>query len=419
MEYLRRLGRVIPTLLLSFVLALVVWISSTAQTDPTVTQTYPQPFDIQVVGQDSGLVLVNITPRQASLEISAPRSVWQNINSDQGLITVVADVSGLGAGTHRVRIQPEINPGARPLNVLSVSPSTVNVTLEKLATRTLPIHLVTTGEPAIGFQAETPTLSARTVTISGPASEVEKVQEVRATLDINQSHENINRSVTLQALDSNDAEVTNVSLSPEKIDLLQPITQRYGFRTVSVKVVVQGQIASGYRLTNISVFPLAVTVFSANPATVNNLPGFVETQPVTLDGIKNDIDSRVPLNLPNGVSVVGDQNVLVQVGVAAIESNLTLSNLAIEGRGLSANLNAQFSPTTVDVILSGALPLLDSLSASEVQVVVDLSGKEQGTFQVTPSVELNTTELRVVSVIPGTIEVTIGPAPTPTPTARP
>ena len=62
-----------------------------------------------------------------------------------------------------------------------------------------------------------------------------------------------------------------------------------------VKVASTGQVASGYRLTNISVFPPTVTVFSTNPSLVDRLPGFVETSPLDLTGVKDDIDIRLPL----------------------------------------------------------------------------------------------------------------------------
>ena len=247
-----------------------------------------------------------------------------------------------------------------------------------------------------------------------------RVQEVRATLDLVQAHESIERSLPLEALDSADAPVEGVSLTPDIVDVRLPITQRFGFRTVSVKVVVTGQVASGYRVTNISVFPPAVTVSSANPQIVNSLPGFIETAPVNLDGLKNAIDINVALKPPEGVKVEGDQTVLVQVGIAAIESNLTLRNMPVETVGLPPNLAAHYAPQSVDIILTGPLPILDSLNASQVHVIVDLTGDTPGTYQVNPTVKIDkTNELQVVSIQPGTLEAVVVPAPSPTPTRKP
>jgi len=91
----------------------------------------------------------------------------------------------------------------------------------------------------------------------------------------------------------------------------------------------------------------------------------------------------------------------------------------VEVVGLEPGQAARISPETVDVILSGPLPLLDSLSKDDVSVIVEMDGEELGTYQRTPRVELRIPELRVESILPGTVEVTIIRAPTPSPTPRP
>jgi YbbR domain-containing protein len=187
---------------------------------------------------------------------------------------------------------------------------------------------------------------------------------------------------------------------------------------------VNGQIANGYRLTNMSVFPPVVTVFSADPQLVNNLPGFIETAPLDLRDAKNDLDVHLKLNLPQGVTVVGDQTVEVVVGIAAIEGSLTLSNKPIEIIGLTEGLTARTSPETIDVILSGPLPELDALVANDVKVVIDLTGENVGTYQRSPRVDINNPDLKVESILPSSVEVVVSlipgqPAPTVTPKITP
>jgi len=305
------------------------------------------------------------------------------------------------------------------MQVVSNSPAAIVVTLEPLQTQTFAIELVQRGEPAVGFVAETPVLNTETATISGAQSNVERVAKVRAVFDTGEVRENVSRAVPLQAVDVGGQAVENVTISPEMVTVEQSVTNRGGYRNVVVKVATTGLIASGYRLTNISVSPPAVTIFSSNPQIVNDLPGYVETASLDLTGARDDLDVDLPLELPPGVSVVGDQTVAVQVGIAAIESSLTLSAMRVEVVGLEPGQAARISPETVDVILSGPLPLLDSLSKDDVSVIVEMDGEELGTYQRTPRVELRIPELRVESILPGTVEVTIIRAPTPSPTPRP
>jgi YbbR domain-containing protein len=189
-----------------------------------------------------------------------------------------------------------------------------------------------------------------------------------------------------------------VTIEPSQIRVTQNITQLGGYRNVVVKVITMGQVAGGYRVTNISVFPPAVTLFSDDPGLVDEVPGYVETFPLDLTGVKDDMDLFLSLNLPPGVSVVGDQDVEVQVGIAAIEGSITLENMPVTVIGLSPGLKAEISPQQVDVILSGPLPALDSLRASDVQIIVNVDGLVEGVYQRIPQIDINE-DIRVQSVL--------------------
>ena len=130
--------------------------------------------------------------------------------------------------------------------------------------------------------------------------------------------------------------------------------------------------------------------------------------------------TRLALALQEGISVVGDQSVLVEVAIDAIQGSLTLSEQPIEVIGLGEGLGAEVSPSTVDVILSGPLPLLEKLSVQDVRVIIEATGLTAGTYQLTPKVEILTAEITVETILPATVQVTIGtatatPSPTPTP----
>ncbi len=413
----RSLMKFLPSLVLAIVLAVAVWISAVTAADPIVPRQYDRVVRIDVVGLDPNLVLTSPVPEVNNIKLSAPQSIWNAMQTETDPVSAVADLSGLGAGTHEVPVQ--IHVRMRPMQVVSSAPESINVTLEPLETRSFTIELLQRGEPAVGFLAEAPQLSTDSVAVSGPQSQVQRVVRVRAVLDLAEVRENISRTLTLQAVDVGGQPVDNITLSPETITVTQTVTNRGGYRNVVVKVATSGQIANGYRLTTISVSPPAVTIFSTNPQIINDLPGYVETASLDLTGARDDLDVNLPLELPPGVSVVGEQTVSVQVGIAAIESSLTLSAMRVEVIGLEPGQAAEISPETVDVILSGPLPLLDTLTKEDVRVIVEMEGEGLGTYQRTPRVELQLPELRVESVIPGTVEVTIIRGPQPSPTPRP
>ncbi|OJX44779.1 MAG: hypothetical protein BGO78_07170 [Chloroflexi bacterium 44-23] len=410
----RKFTKVIPSLLTAIFLAITVWIIAVTASDPTEDRVYPRSIAVEVIGLDTKLVMVNDMPNNIAVTLNAPQSVWSELLRQQSPVRAVIDLSGLGAGEHTVDLQIQVS--ARPVQVVSYSPKTIDVVLESFASRSVPINLIRKGDPAVGYQAKPPVLSVTNATVSGPISQVNSVKEVRATLDITQAYTNISRSLDLKALDENERVVTDVTITPAQVTVEQEITQRYGYRNVIVSVQVEGKVAEGYRMTNISVFPLAVTVFSANPSIVNDLPGYVQTEPLQLNGLKDDVDVSLQLDLPEGVSVVGDKTtVLVRVSIAAVQSSLPVANIPIEVIGLAPDLKAVLSPEMVTLILSGPLPELDRIQAGDIRVTLDLTDYKIGTYQLEPVVELMLGETVVTSVQPALIDVQIIKAPPATP----
>jgi YbbR domain-containing protein len=403
------------TFLLALFLAVLVWISAVSAADPIVKNTF-QPVPINVIGLSSDMLLIENKPTQARLTISAPTSKWNQLNNDPSLVKTWIDLTGLEAGQYTVPVHWKID--VSPARFFQIDPETVQVTLDSLATEKFPVELEVNGDPPLGYRRGIPTVNPDTVTVSGPEAQVSKIAQVRATLDISGQRDTKESILPVEAVSSTGDVINNVTITPKTVKVTFPISLEGGYKNVVVKAVTEGQVAPGYRLTNISVTPPNVTVFSTDPVLVNNIPGFVETKPLNLDGLKEDTDFHLGLNLPKGVTLVGEQSVLVQVGVAPIEGSLTIS-LPVETLGLPPNLAAVISPATVDVIVNGPLPVLDTLTADSFRVVVDLTSLAEGVYQIQPVIDLVPDQINVVSILPETVEVTIEPAPTPTPSPTP
>ncbi|NPA30930.1 MAG: hypothetical protein GXO37_02915 [Chloroflexi bacterium] len=400
-------------------LAVLIWIWAELESDPNETRTYPQPIPLEVRGQAEDLIVVNTLPSGVILTLRAPRSVWEERLQPEQLEAWI-DLSGLDVGSHTVPVQVAVH--ARPVQVVDYRPREVTVVLSRLIQRTLPVYVEVVGEPAVGYEARRPQSWPPEVTITGPEEKVNQVQRVVARINIQGVRETVRQQVRLQALDEQGLVVSGVQLSPPSVLVTVPVERLGGFRDVVVRVVLEGQPAPGYRITNVAVHPPVVTVFAQDPTLVQNL-SFVETEPILLDQATEPLERLVPLRLPEGVSVVGDDRVRVEIQIEPLETSLTL-NLPVEVVGLAPGLQASIAPETVDVLLAGPVPVLENLDPrGSVRVVVDLKGRDVGTYTLEPQVEVLLDDVRVVSVLPVTVEVTIEPrspvTPTPTATASP
>ncbi|KAA0273361.1 MAG: hypothetical protein EDM79_10010 [Chloroflexi bacterium] len=407
------------TFLWAFALAVAVWISSVTSADPNQMRALEAPVPIEIIGQPANLVFSESIPKEVEVSLRAPASVWKIIEADPQVVRAILDISSLSSGEHSLDLQIQVD--ARPVQIVSVTPKTISFILEPLITKPMDLDVRISGEVAIGYQVGEISLEPVSVIVSGAQSRVQEVTRARVSVDLNRIRENFDQFIKVEALDERGQPVSGVTVSPESVHVVLPVTQQGGYRDVAVKVTTLGRVASGYRLTDISVSPPVVTIYSEDPALVNSLPGVLETQPLDLQNAQDDITTRLKLSLPAGISVIGEQTVLVQAGVSPIESSVTLSGQRIEIIGLDSDLNVQISPTSVDIILSGPLPILDTLTRQSVRVTVDLTGLGEGTYQLAPVVEVLVSNIAAESILPNTIEISLTPldASTPTPTPKP
>jgi len=272
--------------------------------------------------------------------------------------------------------------------------------------------------PPLGYIDRAPAVTPSTAKVSGPASMIDQVSELVAEVYLGGAREVVERSVYLSARSEEGHAVGWVDIDPPEAEVRVPIEQRLGYKEISVRPIVEGEVASGYRISSVSVEPSNTTIFGS-PLVIEGIPGSLETSAIDVNEAITDVAERVTLTLPQGVTVLGEQSFLVTVSVMAIESSLTVQRELII-QGLQPDLNATPSPEVVDVILSGPVPKLDVLRPEDVQVILNLYDLQRGTHKITPEVVVPE-GLKVESILPDTIEVemNIGASLVPTNTPEP
>jgi YbbR domain-containing protein len=409
---MRWLATNIRTFLLAFILGVSVWLSAVTGADPDEVGPFPNPVPLEVIGQDPSLVLTSAIPSTVEVTLRAPHSVWEQLTAQENSVTSTLDISGLSAGEHTQTVQVQI--GARPVQIVLQTPETVTFTLEPLKTQTLTVDLTMTGQPAVGFQAGDPIVEPTLIAISGPESIVNQAARARVVVNLDGTRETIDAAFDIQVLDDKNTVLNGITINPESAQVTIPLSPQSGYRDLAVRVLIQGQVAGGYRLENISVFPPVITVFAPDPELVNALPAVVDTQPLDIQNAKANISTRLALTLPETITIVGTKTVEVEVDITPIQTSLTL-NLPINVIGLPDGFDEDLSPEFVDVIISGPVPVLDALAPQDIRVTVDVTGLDLGTHQLEPQVEVFVEDVLEGSILPSTVEVVLSVRPTPTP----
>jgi YbbR domain-containing protein len=406
---LQMLLNLLPSILISLMMAITVWIVAISEKDPAVERRFTNQINVEVVGLSSGLVMTNSIPETINVTLRAPESVWQKITNDRITGKAIIDVTGYGQGDYNVPIQLAID--VSPIQVVSFTPSTTRIILEEYATREFEVRVTEVGDIATAFMSEPPVVDPPSVIVGGSVSILDQVDFLRVILDHSNKTEPISTDLNVAAIGKTGTAINaGLTYTPSVVNVKQNIQLRGGYRVVVVKVVTTGSVPEGYRVSKISVDPSVVTIYSSDPELLSSIPSYMETDPLDLTEFSGDVSVKLGLQLPDGVQLVGDQSVKVEIEIRAIEDARTYSDIPVYIVGLDDSLETTISPGTVDIYVSGPQPILNLVITNEIYAVIDLHGYTAGHYQVSPSVKLGTAEgLKIQSIIPDTIDLAIRP----------
>ena len=400
------------TLLLSMLLAFVVWFIAIEQENPMIRQEYEEPILIEVRNMGDGLQsLQNLTNRTTMLTLRAPQRSLDSQQADD--FSAVIDLAGLPAGSHEVEVEvTSLNPD---VEIIAHEPRQLRVQLELVITRLVPVEVEVMDSPAIGYDWQEPLAEPREVEISGPETQVTQVRSVVAAVFLRNAKSQVEQVRPLSARNAQNLEVERVEVEPSTARIVVPVVQPPGRKEVVVRADVKGLPSPNYRLTGVNVEPQTV-VLIGSPSALKEVPGYVETTTLLIEGAIDDVRERLPLILPENVSTLEDF-VFVTVGVAPLESSLKVTRRPVV-QGAGDDMRITVSLEEVEVIVSGPLPRLELLGPEEVRVLLDLTGLLPGSHLVQPTVVVPEGIVKE-GVIPEAIEVLIESLITPTATSTP
>ena len=386
---------------MALALAVMVWMAATIQETPFAEGYLPETVPVEVVNRGEGMIIVGGLDQEVRVRIRTPETVWQDLRASS--FSAYVDLAGLDVDLHDVPVRVE--PASSAVRILGVSPSALTIRLDTQSEETIRVSVSIYGDPPLGYGIGTIQVEPSSVRVSGPLSRVDQVAILTADVHLSGEKETFERTATLTPRDEVGNALDGVELEQRSTRVTVPIEQQVGYRELSIKTIIEGDPAPGYWISSISADPSTVTVFG-DPEAVNEIPGFLETYPVNVDGERDSVSQQVAIVFPEGVSSLEDV-VTVQ---ALIEISPVLSGQTVQltpvVEGLGRGLDASFSPDTVEVILSGPLSELEALQAGDVVVVLDLSDYGPGTHFVPLTVE-RPESLEVQAVLPDQVEVVI------------
>lgn len=158
--------------LMSLVFALMLWFFIMGERRLEVN--YRVPLEFQNLPRE--LMVANEIPSMVDVRISGPRTLLMKVSPND--ISITVDMTGLRPGlTSFRRLEERLNLPSG-LRVTRLSPSFVDVRLERIQQKTVPVTIALSGEPMSGFVVGSIRAIPDHVTIEGAETELKNVTDV-------------------------------------------------------------------------------------------------------------------------------------------------------------------------------------------------------------------------------------------------
>ena len=352
-------------IILSVVISLTIWISINmgdfAETSYSVSNI-PITIDLPDTASSQGLKVFNNDELKGTVTVSGNRSIIGNLTSDDIEIVPEQTDNLTSAGSYTLSLVAKKKSSSLNYTIESVSPSTVYIKLDRNRNVTKKI------EQNISYTIPkdyygTVLLDNESVTISGPETEIKKIDKVVIEGDVK---EELKSSVT------NEYDVKSLAISPSKVKATVSVLQK---KDVNVELsTVNGP--SGIDLTKYcKIEPNSISL-GADSSNIENITK-VNIEPIDFSTLRNkDYKINKNLDIPNKcVDINSVNSVVVNMDLSSMEKKtITLTDFDI--KGLDKKYSANVTTQSVEVTLYGTKSALKNIDENDIDAVIDFTGTE-------------------------------------------
>ncbi|MFD1179149.1 YbbR-like domain-containing protein [Paenibacillus puldeungensis] len=373
-------------LVISIMLWAMVHLDSGSPVSPTtvVNNKVIDNVKIQVTGfDDKKYVLYDLEPSTVRLEVKGKRT---DITTDFSDYKVKLNLENVGPGTFTLPLTHELPPGVQ---LVSMDPSIVKVTIEAKETKKVPVTIVTKGEPADGLLLGTPIISGDSdVEVTLPESELNDLDKVQGTIDVTGLKDSIKgKAVKLVAYDKQGQVMQNAEISPSSVDVEVPINKMY--KNVPIELHQTGRLPAGYVLAGIETDVEGVALYGTKGA-LDGITAF----PLTVDLGRFDGSEEtkysVDLTPPDGFEKIEPSSVTITLKVKP-GGQKQVDNIPITLEHENPLYDVKFlrpSDRMISLTVLGAEDALSRVGPDQIKVTADISHLGVGVHTVPVTVKL-------------------------------
>ncbi len=311
--------------------------------------------------------------------VSAGQQYHKNITADS--VRVVADLSGVSAkGMYEIKLQ--VSTSSFNAAVKKVSTATVQVKVDDLVQRTIPVRSILEGEPAEGYYVPEPLLSEQSIVISGPREELEQIVEAVCRIPVEGISEGSKTSRVLELLNGAGEAVPSSVVNgavPSVIVELHVLSKKTVPVDAEASRACITNVREGYEVTGVSPIPSEVEIVGSAEELL--AIESVKFKPVSVENASQSfLMEDIELQVPEGVQVLGGARIDAYLQIGEKQGQQHFTGIEISPVNLAPGLKATLKTRSADVTVSGGLSAVRNLTRKNVVLYVDLAGLAEGTY---------------------------------------
>lgn len=373
----------IIALLVGILLWFIVHIDDQVRENPGST---PTPYvnstiydvSIKTIGLDTQqFKLVGVEPQTADITVTGRKNSLEKVSTKDGNSRLLADLSEVTPGPNRVPIQALGFPEG--VTVTLMDPMYVEVTVEQIEKKEVPVRIDVTGVPGSGFKAGEPVVNPNQVHVTAPKSVLDQIVAVRAAVDIDGAVEAVSAEPKLEAIDANGQVLEEAAIVPTTASVDIPIT--VPFKTVPLQIRLIGQPPEGYSVASYEQSINEITVYG--PEAVLDSLTIYDGLDINLSLLTSSKSYTFNIPIKDEIEQVYPASVDVQLTIVPSETR-TFENVPIRLNGANVDYDTVIIEPeggTIDVTVEGAPANLNNLEAGDLEAIVDVSNLPLGTHE--------------------------------------
>jgi len=271
--------------------------------------------------------------------------------------------------------------------VVQVSPSSVEVTVEALDQRYVPVNVEFTGAMHADYWYGVSRTNPSQITVSGPSSVVREVTSALVRPDLTGVYSSQGRAEQFVLLDAQGDEVTHPLMrSTSSITVGVDVYPKIAL-PVDAVAAISGEPAEGYRVKDVVVEPGRVSV-AGDRALLEGLTKLTLT-PISVSGAAQSFSAVASVNGVKDLKYISSAQVNVTVEIEEIEVAERFHAVPLSLVGRRDGLTYKMSTEGVEVRAIGLYSEMDGLTKSDIALTADVTGLGAGVYElpITASVD--------------------------------